>query len=562
MCGQELDRFQFEAVAGGISPLGLTETMLEQIKAFGMTENHARGDVLVSHGTRVTDMFVILGGSLEMYNTRQNSLPMIVSTLARGQFTGEFDLVTERNALFNCRAAQDSVLLRISRDDFECIQRAFPMIAERFVEVWISRKRALSQELGSGAVVIGPNHCADTLRVQRFLGQNGYPYRHIDSGVDTTAALLADSLDTDETVFPVVFLPDQILLRNPTNSKLATELGLSFEENANQVFDVAIVGAGPAGLAAAVYAASEGLSTVVIEGNAPGGQAAASSKIENYLGFPTGLDGQELAFRAEIQAQRFGAKFVISRNVCRLIPGARHHHLELEGGSRLTARSVVIATGARYRMMDMNLYFNPSQIHYAATPLEAARCAGHSIAVLGGGNSAGQCAMFLSRTAHHVHLLVRGSSLESSMSDYLRKRVLSSERITVHLSAEIRDAERHPEGVQLRVGSDTEDSPKMICVSSVFVMIGAIPNTEWLEDAVDLDDQGFIETAGHKGQDSAFATNVPGVFAIGDVRSASVKRVASAVGDGSVVISTVHQYLASLDDEDAAETGDTLQAAA
>jgi thioredoxin reductase (NADPH) len=352
------------------------------------------------------------------------------------------------------------------------------------------------------------------------------------------------------------------VLRRPSNAELADCLGFAERFGPGDLFDVAVVGAGPAGLAAAVYAASEGLSTVVLEAEAPGGQAATSSKIENYLGFPTGISGQALAGRAQVQAQKFGARLAVARSVARLDCARRPHELTLDDGTVLRARSVVVATGARYRRLDQVPNFARFEqgggIHYAATAVEAGLCEGEEVVVVGGGNSAGQAAVYLSRHASHVHILVRGAGLAASMSDYLVARIEASDRITLHTGTEVTalDGERHLERVTWtdRGTGAAETRP----VANLFLMLGAVPNTEWLAGSgVALDRQGFVRVgagAGDAEPDGAerwggraahvLETSRPGVFAVGDVRAGSVKRVASAVGEGSVVVSSVHQVLA------------------
>jgi thioredoxin reductase (NADPH) len=379
--------------------------------------------------------------------------------------------------------------------------------------------------------------------------RNGYPYKLIDTETNKDAELLLLSLDLKTTETPVVFLPDQRVLRNPSNSLLADELGLSESLEIEQVFDVAIVGAGPAGLAAAVYAASEGLRTIVVEGNAPGGQAGTSSRIENYLGFPTGVSGQELAGFAEVQAQKFGARLAISREVTGLECVGDTHLVRVAGGQGIKARSVVVATGARYRKLDIPDYgrFERECIHYAATPVESSRCVGQEVIVVGGGNSAGQAALHLSSTANHVHLVMRAPRPSTTMSDYLLQRIILSARITLHTDTAIESVaggERSQEVILVNGTSQTRTTYK---VNNIFVMIGATPNTDWLRSKLELDNIGFILTGKDTGDGASnFATSCPGVFAIGDVRSGSVKRVASAVGEGSAVISEVHRYIASL----------------
>jgi thioredoxin reductase (NADPH) len=347
---------------------------------------------------------------------------------------------------------------------------------------------------------------------------------------------------------PVVIAPGEGVLHNPSNAELADALGLTEALDPNAIYDVAVVGAGPAGLAAAVYAASEGLRTIVVESLAPGGQAGTSSKIENYLGFPTGISGQALAGRAQVQAQKFGARLAISRSAVRLDCDRHPYGVGLEDGRTVAARAVVIASGARYRKLAVPDYarYEGKGIHYAATAMEAKLCAGEEVAVVGGGNSAGQAAVFLSRTVAHVHVVIRGAGLAATMSDYLVRRIAFSPRITVHPRTEITGLAGAAalRGVTWtdRDSGESETRP----VGNLFVMIGAEPNTDWLDGCLALDDKGFIRT----GQDadgrplaSPYGTTLPGIYAVGDVRSGSVKRVASGVGEGSVVIQAVHQFL-------------------
>ncbi len=355
------------------------------------------------------------------------------------------------------------------------------------------------------------------------------------------------SCRTQESSLPAVVLSDGRTLYRPTIAELADELGITELPDPEMIYDVVVVGAGPAGLAAAVYAASEGLCTIVIEGTAPGGQAGTSSKIENYLGFPTGISGQRLASRAQLQALKFGVRFAISREVVTAEQIDGIHKLTLAGGISVCSRSVVIATGAQYRKLSVEDYsrFENHGIYYAATAMESLLCRDNEVIVVGGGNSAGQAAVFLSGIARHVHHIVRGKSLASTMSQYLVSRIENSSRITLYTESEIVKLEGASSlecvaWINRRSGDLTVQP-----IGSVFVMIGAEPNTGWLFGTVKLDKKGFILTGGIDGFDSSpYATSTPGIFAVGDVRSNSVKRVASAVGEGSVVISDVHRYLA------------------
>ena len=400
----------------------------------------------------------------------------------------------------------------------------------------------MNADPSTGIVLRGRESDPDLLELRRFLVRNYYPHRietlrpNGDPGEGLTFAQT-----------PAVELLNGRVLVRPTISALADALGITESPAPHTTYDVAIVGAGPAGLAAAVYAASEGLSTIVIEGIAPGGQAGTSSKIENYLGFPTGVSGAQLASRGHLQALKFGVDFAISREVVNAAQGLGMHHLTLAGGVAVSTRSIVVASGARYRRLEVENHtnFENRGLYYAATAMESLQCRDAEIIVVGGGNSAGQASVFLSGFAKHVHHIIRGASLESTMSQYLISRIERSPHITLYTHTEIVGLEGE---TALEVVTWTNrrsgDSVRKR-VPSVFVMIGAEPNSGWLCDTVKLDSKGFVLTGGSDGFEvSPYATSLPGVYAVGDVRSTSVKRVASAVGEGSVVISDIHRYLA------------------
>lgn len=522
--------------------------MLERLHVYADEELIAEGATIFERGDRDIDFFVILDGEIEIVAFQPAGATERVVLLAAGQFTGELDLLSSRQNLVGARALMTSRVLRIPRAKFEDMASRETDIAEIVMRAFILRRVGLIRHSQAGITLIGSGRASDTIRLQRFLVRNSYPHTLIDTDVDDDASGLLKSFALHDGELPVVLFPDARLLRNPVTAVLADSLGLTEALDENTVFDVAVVGAGPAGLAAAVYAASEGLRTIVIEGVAPGGQAGTSSKIENYLGFPTGVSGQELAGRAQVQAQKFGAKLAVSRSVTALSCETSPYMLTLDGGQNILSRSIVIATGARYRRLDVSNYsqYENQGIHYAATAMEATLCSGSEVIVVGGGNSAGQAAVFLSKTVAHVHILIRADSLSDTMSDYLIQRIKSSPKITLHPRTEI--TALHGEKFLTdvcwidRATGRTEDRP----ISSIFVMIGAVPNTEWLDNCLRLDRRGFIQTGvGADGTplESPYATQKPGIFAVGDVRSGSVKRVASGVGEGSVVIAAVHQFL-------------------
>jgi thioredoxin reductase (NADPH) len=526
----------------------LTDEMAERVAAYGEAEQLPTGTVLFERGQRGADFFLVLEGGIEIIDIDSDGHPRTVTTHTRHGFTGELDHFNQRRILVSGLTVADSRLIRITRDNFRRLVSAEPDIGEIIMRAFILRRVSIIQQGIGGVVLMGPSHGADTLRLQRFLVRNGYPHRLIDTDLDPKAAGLLDTFEVQPHLFPVVVSPDHQMLMNPSTAELADSLGLTESIEPGHVYDVAMVGAGPAGLAAAVYAASEGLDTIVIEGMAPGGQAGTSSKIENYLGFPTGISGQALAGRAQIQAQKFGARLAISRNVVSLHCTSQPYQLELDDGQRVTARAVVIATGARYRKLDVPNYdrYEGQGIHYAATPMEGKLCAGEEVVVVGGGNSAGQAAVFLSRIAAQVHVLVRGVGLAATMSDYLVRRIHQSPRITLHTETRIVGLEGGDRLQQVTWSGRRDGSSETRAVANVFVMVGAEPNTDWLHGCLALDAKGFI-TTGVDGEGMPtsvpFVTSKLGIFAVGDVRSGSVKRVASGVGEGSVVIQAVHKFL-------------------
>ena len=533
-----------------VSTPALTQSMVRRVCAYGREEDVATGTVLFRRGDRALDLFVVLDGRIELYQQRPNGIATIMVTLTNSQFTGETDLLSGRSVLLSCRAAKPSRILRIDRIRLKQLLRTELDISDIIMRVWLMRRAALVRDAQGGVILVGHATSADTLRLQQFMTRNGYPYKLVDADDNEEARLLLDSLDMELDRKPLVFLSERGVLRNPTNMLLAEELGIADSLDGDETYDTAIVGAGPAGLAAAVYAASEGLRTILIEGVAPGGQAGTSSRIENYLGFPMGVSGRELASRAEVQAQKFGARLAVSRDVTGFSARQGIYYLELENDCRIKARSVVIATGARYRRLDVTGYeqYEHESIHYAATSVETSRCAGQDVIVVGGGNSAGQAALHLSACANHVHLVVRGEKLSASMSDYLVQRIRSCPRITLHVATEIEAVSGGRSLEEVTLLHRRTQIHSIYKVTNIFVMVGAIPNTGWLRGTLNLDRYGFVITGRHadKGGDSIgmrFSTNRHGVFAIGDVRSGSVKRVASAVGEGSVVISEVHRYL-------------------
>lgn len=534
----------------------LKESHLNRIQSFCDKETLKDGEFLFERGQRSVDFFIILSGAVEIFDTDDDGNANVFTVHRKNQFTGELDLFNDREILVSGRASGVTDVLRFKRADFRRMVVSEPDIGEIIMRAFILRRVGLIQHMQGGVTVIGRNKDSITLQIDRFLTRNGYPHRMLDIDADKDSASAMEGFSIERSDLPVVILPDGRLLKAPSDKELANALGLTEELHPDHLYDLAVIGAGPSGLAAAVYGASEGLETIIIEKLAPGGQAGTSSKIENYLGFPTGISGQALAGRAQIQAQKFGAKLAISRNAVGLDCNGEYNKIILEGDESICTRALVIATGASYRKLDLenDEKFEGQGIHYAATPMEAKLCQNEEVAVIGGGNSAGQAAMFLSQTAKHVHLLIRSDSLAASMSSYLIDRLEASPKVTIRFGTAITEliGEDYLESLRWKGPDGVEDKD----IRNVFVMIGAVPNTGWIGDCLQLDDGGFIRTGSDcqgEPMDSPYMTSRPGIVAVGDVRSGSVKRVASGVGEGSVVIQAVHKYLAAQKEAEQAE---------
>lgn len=539
------------ARAAQIYPV-LTADRLERIARYGTMQHLAQDDRLFTRGDRRADFFVVIQGKVGIFHDDDGGGEHLLTTHGPGQFTGELDHVSARMLLVSARALEPTQVIRIAAADLRRLLSAESDIGEIIMRAFILRRMGFLHHGEAGVMLIGAAHDGDTLRLERFAVRNAYPLRLIDTETDPLASDIMMELGLEPGDLPAVVTPDHTVLRNPTTIDFADRLGLTERIDPAETWDVVVVGAGPAGLAAATYAASEGLKTIVIEGLAPGGQAGTSSKIENYLGFPTGISGQALAGRAQVQAQKFGARIAVSRTVTELDCSGWPFRLVLEDGQTVRARSVVVASGARYRRLDVPGYdaFEGHGIQYAATAMEANLCRAQQVVVVGGGNSAGQAAVFLSRTAAHVHILVRGEGLAATMSDYLVERIGFSDRITLHPFSMV-SALSGSRTLEMVAWRDVRDgTPTSVEAGNLFVMIGAEPNTDWLRECLPLDEAGFVLTGRDEtGQmlESPYATVKPGVFAVGDVRAGSVKRVASGVGEGSVVIQAIHRYLDQAD---------------
>jgi thioredoxin reductase (NADPH) len=540
----------------------LTDGMVLRLHKFGRRETFAAGMPLWARGSRDVDMFVVLEGTVDIYARGENDERMFAATLGEGQFSGELDLLSSRPTLLDGLTSTNCILLRIERAELRRLMRSEGDIANLIMQATIWRRLGINEFAAGCVILLGQSSASETIKLQRFLTRNSYPHRQLELTPEQYAHFQHGDSSVEEYLLPAIVFADGRVFHRPRIADLADELGLTDQLNPDTIYDITIVGAGPAGLAAAVYGASEGLSTLVIEGIAPGGQAGTSSKIENYLGFPTGVSGQELTNRAQVQAQKFGAQLAISREVVAIEHAYGLHRLTLCGGANIYSRSVLIATGARYRKLDIVNYdrFEGQGIQYAATAMEATLCREEVVAVIGGGNSADQAAVFLSGIAQHVYLIIRGESLSASMSQYLVSRIESSTQITLLTNTEIVElvGESSIEAATwINVRTGARETVKLC---KIFVMIGAQPNTSWLSGNVALDQKGFVLTGSDSSfENSRYATDVPGIYAVGDVRSGSVKRVASAVGEGPVVISDIHRYLAA-NRSVAADSNSTLAA--
>ena len=525
----------------------LNDELMVRAAIYGKESDLEAGEEVSSQGNSSADFLVVLKGELLIFDVDNHGGRREISRIHERQFTGELTLLAGKPTLVGMMSPVKSRVLRIPREALRTLLASEPLLAEIILLAWISRRMNLVGRGAGGVTLIGRSR-TELLTLQQFLSRNGLPHQIIYAHRDDNTSELLKYLSIDPGQLPVAICPNQKILHSPSVSSLADGLGLSPGSNPTYLYDVAIIGAGPAGLATAVYGASEGLSTIVVEGLAPGGQAGTSSRIENYLGFPTGISGQDLANRALVQAQRFGAQFMISRRVIALVAEAGRNLLIMEHGRRLSSRCVVIATGAQYRSISAENYshFEGEGIHYAATELEAALCGHEAVAVVGGGNSAGQAALFLSSRVPRVHLIVRAGDLSGTMSDYLIQRITTAPNIVLRTNSQITSLHGAEWLESVTIKNSCRGDEETVGVCGLFVMIGATPNTEWLGADVDTDSAGFIRTGTATDGTTTHATSLPGVFAVGDVRSGSIKRVASAVGEGSVVVAEIHRYLSGL----------------
>jgi thioredoxin reductase (NADPH) len=536
----------------------LTAAQIERIASHGVIRPITRGEVLIDAGQTDVPFFVVRAGGIEII--RPSVLgDLLVAAHNPGQFTGEVSMLLGRPAMMRVQASESGEVVQLTRDQMHALIQTDAELSEVLMQALVYRRIELVAQGIGDALIIGSIHSAATLRIKEFLTRNGHPFKYLDLDRDTDVRDLLDRFDVAPAELPILICRNGTLLRNPTNQQIAECLGFNELIDRGHLRDVVIVGAGPAGLAAAVYAASEGLDALVIEASSPGGQAGSSSRIENYLGFPTGISGQELAGRAYAQAQKFGAHVMIAKGAAELRCERTSRGVTLDDGATIQARTLIIATGARYRkpLLANLAHFEGAGVYYSATFMEEAQLRDDDeVIVVGGANSAGQAAVFLARTARSVHLLVRSHSLSESMSRYLIRRIEETPAIQLRTRTEIvaLEGNGHLERVQWRDGTGTITSHG---IRHVFLMTGAEANTAWLRSRVTLDEKGFIKTGPDLTQDDLAAakwplerapypleTCLPGVFAVGDVRCGNIRRVASAVGEGSIAISYVHRMLA------------------
>jgi thioredoxin reductase (NADPH) len=534
----------------------LTPAQIDRIAAHGRIHSVQPGEVLIEQGDTSVPFFVVITGEVEIVRPF-DAYETLVTVHGSGEFTGEVNMLSGRRSFFRARATKPGKVIELDHQQMLTLVQTDAELSDILMRAFILRRVELIAAGVGDIILIGSTHSASTLRIKEFLMRNGHPYSYIDLERDPDVQNLLDNFKISASEIPVLICRGQLALRNPSNQQIADCLGFNESVDQTHVRDLVVIGAGPSGLAAAVYGASEGLDVLVLETSSPGGQAGSSSKIENYLGFPTGITGQELAARAYLQAQKFGAHMLIAK-ATRLICDRKPYVIEFENGARISTRTVVIATGAQYRKLPLeNLSrFEGAGVYYGATFVEAQLCGGEEVIVVGGGNSAGQAAVFLAQTAKRVYMLVRSAGLAASMSRYLIRRIENSPTITLRPQTEIvtLEGDNHLNSAYWRNGKTGQTEKHEI--SHIFVMTGADPNTRWLNGCMALDSKGFIKTGPDLLPEDLGAagwpltrppylleTSLPGVFAVGDVRGGSIKRVASAVGEGSIAISFIHKVL-------------------
>jgi len=537
----------------------LTEAQIARIAKHGQYRSLQSGDVLLRAGQQEFPFFVVTDGELSVMRPSCDG-EQLITTYRRGSFSGELNILAGRRPVATIRASTPGQVIEVSRDALLALVQTDAELSAILMRAFILRRSMLLDQGFGDVLILGSAYSPRTLQIREFLARNAHPATFIDLDRDAMAQEILDHFRVSSDEIPLVICRREVVLRDPTNAEVAECLGFneSIDVDEQHVRDVVIVGAGPAGLGAAVYAASEGLDVLMIEGNAPGGQAGSSMRIENYLGFPSGITGQELATRAFSQAEKFGAQLLIARSAVRLRCDARPFAVEIDNGTRVSARTIIIATGAEYRGLPIeNLSkWNGAGVYYLATPMEAQLCKGETVMIAGGGNSAGQAAIYLAERASRVVMVVRKGELADSMSRYLVRRIEETPEIEVRTGCQVVavEGDDHLEHVHCRDGSTGTEHVEAI--RHLFVMTGAVPATKWLDGCIAVDDHGFIKTGPDLNREDLDAaqwplpraphlleTSLPGVFAVGDVRGGNIKRVASAVGEGAIAVAFVHQVL-------------------
>jgi thioredoxin reductase (NADPH) len=535
----------------------LTKDQIEFLGRYGETRKTEVGQVLIRAGDRASDFIVVLDGEVEAVDDFAGQARTIGVLLA-GNFAGELNMLTGQALYLSFVVRKRGEVLAIPRAQLKQVITEDPTLSDTILKTFLAR-RSIGMRAGVGLRIIGSRHSSDATRLREYATRNRLVHGWIEVGEDPKAEALLQAFGATPSQTPVAIWQDKHVLKNPTNAELARAIGLKVDATPERTYDLVVVGAGPAGLGASVYGASEGLSTLALESMALGGQAGTSSRIENYLGFPAGLSGFELASRALVQADKFGARTAVPQEAVDLNRTDGHYRIQLLEGGQVLARSVIVATGARYRRLEVPHLerFEGVSIQYAATEAEALRCEGKQVAVVGGGNSAGQAALFLAGRTPRVFLLLRGNNLDKTMSSYLAHRVVDAENVELLANTEVRTlmGEDRLEGIVVQ--HNRSGVRRTLKAHALFVFIGAQANTGWLQGAVELDQRGFVLT-GRDLDPSArngdlwrrcsrepylLETSLPGVFAAGDVRSGSIKRVASAVGEGAMAVRLAHQYL-------------------
>jgi thioredoxin reductase (NADPH) len=535
----------------------LTPAQLARIAGHGRVRAVDSGEVLLAAGDPNARFFVVTAGHLEARRI-SGDVEQLVAVFGAGQFTGEISLLSGRPGLVRIRAGEPGEVIELDRSQLLALVQTDSEIGEVAMRAFILRRVELMAQGVSDVVLIGSAYSAGTLRAREFLTRNGHPHTYIDLDRDPDVQHLLDRFQVGLADVPVLICRGQSVLRNPTNGQIADCLGFNAAIEQTHLRDVVIIGAGPSGLGAAVYGASEGLDVLVLEAASPGGQAGSSSKIENYLGFPTGISGQELAGRAHAQAQKFGAQLMVAHGATRLSCQRKPYAVETDNGVRVLTRTIIIATGAEYRKLTLDnaSRFEGAGVYYGATFAEAQLCRGEEVVVVGGGNAAGQAAVFLAQSAKRVHMLVRSEGLADTMSRYLIRRIEGSPAIVLRTRTELVALEGDGHVERLRWRDQASATTETREIRHVFVMTGAVPSTAWLDGCVTLDGRRFVKTGPDLSKEDLAAaqwplarpphlleTSLPGVFAVGDVRAGNMKRVASAVGEGSTAVAFVHQVL-------------------